>query len=60
MITVEGFKAFRGTLRICPKNPNIEAFELEGDWLFNPATNCWYGQGRSFSAEICEVVTDNT
>ena len=60
MITVEGYKAFKGTLRISPKIPEIKPFELEGDWLFNPSTNCWYGQGRSFSAEICEVVTDNT
>lgn len=60
MIEVEGYKAFRGTLRISPKSPEIKPFDLEGDWLFKPETNCWYGQGRSFSATICEVVTDNT
>lgn len=55
MIEVEGYKAFRGTLRISPKSPEIKPFDLEGDWLFKPETNCWYGQGCSFSAEICEV-----
>ena len=56
MITVEGYKAFRGTLLISPKSPEMKPFELEGDWLFKPDTNCWYGQGCSFSAEICKVL----
>ena len=60
MVEVEGYKAFKGTLRVTPKSPEIEAFELEGDWLYKPSTNCWYGKGRSFSAEICEVSKDNT
>ena len=60
MITVEGYKAFRGAMIISPKNPEVQPFVIEGDWLFKPDTNCWYGQGCSFSADICEVVTDNT
>ena len=55
MIKVEEYKAFRGTMRIVPKNKSIEPFEITGDWLYKPDTKCWYGGGRSFSEEICEV-----
>lgn len=55
MIKVEGFRAFRGTMRISPVS-GAAPFELTGDWLYKPDTRCWYGQGRSFGEEICEVV----
>ena len=55
MIKVEGYRAFRGTMRISPKS-GAAPFELTGDWLYKPDTHCWYGQGRSFGEEICEVV----
>lgn len=58
MIKVDGYKAFRGTLRITPKN-GMEPFELEGEFLYNPIYKCWYGNGRSFSDDICEVVRDD-
>ena len=57
MINVEGFKAFRGTMRIYPKL--AEPFELKGDFLYKP-NGCWYHKGRSYPAEICEVVEDET
>lgn len=59
MIEVEGYKAFHGTMRITPKNGN-PPFELTGDWLYNPTYDCWYGRGRSFFAQICEVAKDDT
>jgi hypothetical protein len=59
MINVEGYRAFRGTMRITPKN-GIKPFDIEGDWLYKPDFGCWYGQGRSFAEEICEVVEDRT
>ena len=56
MVEVEGYKAFKGTLRVTPKSPEIEAFELEGDWLYKPSTNCWYGKGEflicNFKVEV--------
>lgn len=59
MIKVEGYKAFHGTMRIVPKNTSIEPIVIEGtDWLYKPETKCWYGNGRSFSEEICEIVED--
>ena len=58
MIKVEGYKAFKGVMRIIPKGGNFEPFELKGDWLYKPDTNCWYGKGTSFPEEICEIVED--
>lgn len=55
MITAEGYKAFRGILKITPKNDSIEPFTMEGDWIYRPDTKCWYGCGRSFPETICEV-----
>lgn len=55
MIQVEGYRAFRGTMRITPKAA-VPAFELTGDWLYRPDTGCWYGKGSSFAPEICTVM----
>ena len=59
MIKVEGYKVFRGAMRIVPKN-GFNPFELEGEWLYKPDTGCWYCNGRSFSEDICEVAEDNS
>lgn len=60
MICSEGYKAFRGTMRIVPKNPSMKPYELTTDWLYKPEYQCWYGRGSSFPEEICEVVVDLT
>lgn len=60
MIKVEGYKAFKGVMKITPKNANFKPFELESDWLYKPDTDCWYGDGRSFCDSICEVMEDLT
>jgi hypothetical protein len=61
MIKVEGYRAFHGTMRITPvKSSGIEPFEITADWLYKPEYKCWYGQGRSFPEEICEVVRDDS
>lgn len=59
MIKVEGYKAFKGTMKIKPKAKHIPAFELVGDWLYKPETKCWYGKGASFAEEICEIVEED-
>jgi hypothetical protein len=59
MIKVEGYRAFRGTMRITPKN-GIKPFEITGDWLYKPEYKCWYGNGQSFVAECCEAVRDDS
>lgn len=56
MIKVEGYKAFHGDMKIIPLNAAIKPFYIcDKDWLYKPDTNCWYGDGRSFPAETCEV-----
>lgn len=56
LICVEGYKAFRGTLRVSPKTDKVKPFNVVGDFLYKPDTDCWYGRGCSYAAEICEVV----
>lgn len=58
MIEVEGYKMFNGVMKVTPKNDSIEPFTMEGSWLYKPDTKCWYGCGRSFSENICEVMED--
>lgn len=60
MIKVEGYKAFRGTMRIVPISAKFKPFELRADWLYKPDTGCWYGKGSSFMEDICEIVEDET
>jgi hypothetical protein len=57
VITVEGYQAFHGTMRITPIEP-FSPFELSGDWLYKPEYDCWYCKGHSFPAEICEIAED--
>lgn len=57
MIKVEGFKAFHGDMMITPKNTFYPPFFIrDKDWLYKPDTNCWYGNGSSYAAEICEPI----
>ena len=56
MIKVEGFMAFKGTMRITPKSDTIKPFEIEGDWLYKPDCDCWYSGGKSYPAKICTVL----
>lgn len=60
MIKVEGFMAFHGDMKITPKNPAFGGpYVIEDkDWLYKPEHQCWYGAGRSFPAEVCEVVKE--
>jgi hypothetical protein len=59
MIEVEGYKAFHGIMLITPKNGRLAEFYFGPcDWLYKPDTECWYGKGRSFPAEVCVPVED--
>lgn len=60
MINVEGYKAFHGDMRIVPTNILYSPFYIKDkDWLYKPDTDCWYGDGSSFPAEICEPIEKN-
>lgn len=56
MICVEGYKAFHGKMRIVPKTVLINPFEVEGDWLYKPETDCWYNGGNSYPASVCYIL----
>ena len=58
MIKVEGYKAFKGKLIIRPMNDFIKPFELVGEFLYKPETDCWYDGRSSYPARICEAVED--
>ena len=57
MIKVEGYEAFHGDMKITPKNRLYSPFYVtDKDWLYKPDTDCWYGGGRSYVADICEPI----
>ena len=58
MINVEGYKAFHGTMKIEHKLRTVELIE-DKDWLYKPDTNCWYGAGRSFPADVCTPIKEH-
>ena len=73
MINVDGYKAFRGTMKInaisidfSTKTKTSAPFEVYGDWLFKPEAECWYvrkenkSYATSYPVEICEVINDET
>lgn len=60
MLKTEGYKMFRGVMRIVPKSDKFKPFEVDAEWLYKPEYDCWYGNGGSYSADICEVVEDRT
>lgn len=53
MIKIEGYKAFRGILKITPFKG--KPYCKTGDFLYKPDTRCWYDGWSSYPAEICEV-----
>ena len=60
MIEVNGFKVFRGTMRITPIPSTSDPFEVRGNWLYRPKYDRWYGCGMSIEADNCEIVEDET
>lgn len=58
MIHVEGYKAFHGWLKVTPVNKVFDPIMLHGDFLYKPELDCWYGNGSSYPAGICEVFED--
>lgn len=59
MLVCEGYKMFRGTMKITPKG-NFKEELITGDWLYKPNYDTWYCKGRSYSANICEIIDDLT
>lgn len=64
MIKVDGYKAFRGTLRVTPTATGFKPYSITGDCLYKPEHDCWYvqpehGFSQSIPADICKVEEDN-
>ena len=60
MLQCEGYRIFRGVMRVTPTNPKFPAQDIRGVWLYKPEYNCWYANGSSYDADICEIVEDYT
>lgn len=58
MIKVEGYRAFHGTMKIEYTLRTAEIIE-DKDWLYKPDTNCQYGVGRSFPADLCTPIEED-
>lgn len=54
IISVEGYKAFIGTMLVKPQY--IAPDKVTGQWLYKPGADCWYCGGKSYPAKICEVL----
>lgn len=55
IIEVEGYKAFRGSMKITPRSSLIPPFTVNGDWLYQPNYKCWYNDQSSYPEDICEI-----
>lgn len=54
IIEVEGFKAFRGVMKIGFSPATLRY--IRGDWLYKPDTECWYCDGESYPDHICMIM----
>lgn len=59
-LTCEGYKMFKGTATVRPKNPKFDAFNVYGTWLYKPEYDCWYVNGHSYPANIICDIKDDT
>lgn len=60
MLKCEGYKMFKGLMRITPKNDTWPSHLVKGVWFYKPEYNCWYCNGSSYTADICSVEEDWT
>lgn len=52
MLTCEGYKMFKGSAVVTPKDPRFPQITVVGTWLYKPDTGCWYCAGGSFMESI--------
>lgn len=58
MLICEGYKMFLGTMKITHTGSKLY-HEKSGIWLYKPDCDCWYCEGSSYPASVCDVVTDH-
>lgn len=58
MLECEGYRMFRGSMRIHQGRGGRYVQIVSGVWLYKPESGCWYCGGKSYPALICELVED--
>lgn len=58
MLTCEGYKMFFGIATV--KWSAVTPETVRGTWLYKPEFDCWYCNGKSYPADIVEVLEDLT
>ena len=58
MLKCEGYIMFKGVMKIITSNEQNK--HIDGIWLYKPEYNCWYCNGSSYPATVCEILVDNT
>ena len=59
MLICEGYKMFKGSAMIVPKNPKFKPHKEHGVWLFKPEHRCWYCGGVSYPEEIVQEIEED-
>ena len=59
MLNPKETKVFNGVMRITPGDKRCMPYELEGTFVYQPESDCWIHDGRSFSASACQIVMEN-
>lgn len=60
MLQCEGYKMFRGSMRIDAPRGEWNGRVISGVWLYKPEYDCWYCDGGSYPAEVMCLVEDET
>jgi hypothetical protein len=56
ILICDGYKMFKGRMKISPKDRNATPYYITGTWLYKPATDCWYCENSFWSSKICEII----
>ena len=59
MLSCEGYKMFKGSAVITPKNKKFDPFLAHGTWLYKPDFDTWYVNGHSYPAEIVSQFSED-
>ena len=59
MLRCEGYKMFKGSATITPKNTKLQPERIYGTWLYKPEYDCWYVNGQSFQADLVSDIVED-
>lgn len=58
MLECEGYKMFKGSALIVPRNPNMKSWRETGTWLYKPEYKYWYVNGKSLDERIVKDIQE--